>query len=94
MRDFSGLTAKEVNSKTAKTQRDATNRAFYSFFNGDKTTEKSSVSPKDLRHAYALITAKKYAEDSAFTAFFSLVLGHTETDSATATSYMTLRVDL
>lgn len=74
-----------VNSLTASGQKKCVKQYFTSFFGDGK------VSPHDLRHAYALISASRYCTSSnQYPKFYSKILGHREGDDLTSHSYMTL----
>ncbi len=74
-----------VNSLTASGQNKCVKQYFTSFFDDGK------VSPHDLRHAYALISANRYCTNpNQYPKFYSRILGHREGDDLTSHSYMTL----
>ena len=74
-----------VNSLTASGQNKCVKQYFTPFFGDGK------VSPHDLRHAYALISAHRYCSNpNQYPKFYSKILGHSEGDDLTSHSYMTL----
>ena len=77
-----------VNSLTASGQKKCVKQYFTPFFGDGK------VSPHDLRHAYALISAHRYCSNpNQYPKFYSKILGHREGDDFTSHSYMTLCFD-
>lgn len=86
LKDFSGKTAKQINNTCGKTQNQAVKREFFDFFEGD-------VKPYDLRHAYALICADRYCDNSnQWGKLYASILGHRDSDVETMNSYMTLKL--
>lgn len=77
-----------MNALTASGQKKCVKQYFTPFFDDGK------VSPHDLRHAYALISAHRYCSNpNQYPKFYSKILGHREGDDLTSHSYMTLCFD-